>query len=1124
MGDSKNTSFRAVYDGLNSAQKSAVDYIDGPLLVIAGPGTGKTQLLSARVANILEKTDTLPGNILCLTFTENGALNMRERLTRFIGQAAYDVTISTYHAFGADILQRFPQYFAELRLQNPVDELGKHQIVSGIVETMSYSNPLKQTQHHLGDLIGTISEVKRALLTTKDLRAIASENSTFIASAGNASSQLLTDFVMRMPSKFTVAEEPFSQLLEHIQKLIPAKPVSAQFGSLAILAAESLEAALSEAAEINKTKPLTAWKNKWLAKNSHNQFIFAGKLENDRIAALASVFEAYQKALSSRGMYDFDDMIIRAIDALQKHDDLKYSLQEQYLYILLDEFQDTNAAQLRLVSLLTDNPVSNGRPNVMAVGDDDQAIYAFQGAEYSNMLDFYQLYRDVKVISLAENYRSHADIISTASNIRSQIETRLEHNFSNITKQLLAKNDHLPSAATITRLELPSSLAQYDWMADCIEQLIKKGTAASEIAVLAPRHKQLEPLVAYLNTRSIPVRYEKRENILQAPVVRQLITMSRLVLALNRHDDIAANALWPKVISFNFWNIPTTAIWKLSWDHQDSKELTNWAKTMLADGTVFRTPALLFLTLANKSSTETLETMLDMLIGSEVVDTKEADLPKVSSPLRDYYMGAAMQAEQPELLYETLSHLTVLRAKLRIYQNNIEETLSLEDFLAFVAEYEAAETPILNTSPYNQQADAVQLMTVFKAKGLEFKHVFLPSIHDDVWGNSSYGNSNKITLPANLAPIRHAGATEDERLRLLFVAITRAKIGLYLTSYRSDFTGKPTKRLKYLDEQEQADGTFKALVLPKAAQTVTVDEHHTVPGIELFQLDWRNRHMAGIGQGTLKNLLEDRLTSYQLSPTHLNSFTDLVYGGPERFFFNTLLRFPEAPTVSGQFGNAIHETLEWVQHVVSETGTLPSIERTITQFTSNIKAKKLAAPQLVLEIERGSDALKAFMCAYGKNFTATDKAEVNFRNENVFIGEAHMSGKIDRMEIDRTDKTITVVDYKTGASYSKWENSSKLHKYQQQLYCYKLLIEKSRSYAGYTVTQGRLAFIEPDKDGAINILELQFEPGELTRTTKLVQAMWQHVMTLNLPDVSSYDATIKGIKQFEQDLLDGNLN
>ena len=131
-----------VYANLNTAQRQAVDTIYGPVLVIAGPGTGKTQLLSARVAHIMQATDTLPQNILCLTFTENGALNMRERLTKFIGPHAYDVQIGTYHAFGRTVIGRFPEYFTELRLERPVDELGKRQILSHIIDEVDYRSPI----------------------------------------------------------------------------------------------------------------------------------------------------------------------------------------------------------------------------------------------------------------------------------------------------------------------------------------------------------------------------------------------------------------------------------------------------------------------------------------------------------------------------------------------------------------------------------------------------------------------------------------------------------------------------------------------------------------------------------------------------------------------------------------------------------------------------------------------------------------------------------------------------------------------------------------------------------------------------------------------------------------------
>lgn len=1121
MGADEAVVFKATYSKLNAAQKQAVDTIDGPLLVIAGPGTGKTQLLSARVANILDKTDSLPQNILCLTFTESGALNMRERLTRFIGQAAYDVTISTYHAFGADILRRYPEYFTEYRLENPIDELGKHQIVSSIVDTMSYVNPLKQTRHHLGDLIATISEVKRALLSSADLRAIAHENSVFLQATNKAMQPLFANFT-RMPGTFAKASLPFTELLHVLNEQTPAAATNKRFGSLAEIAADSLAAALDEAETSNKSKPLTAWKNQWLAKNEANEFIMDGQLANARITALADVFEAYQAALEAGGLYDFDDMIIRAIHGLQTHDDLKYTLQEQYLYLLLDEFQDTNAAQLQLVALLTDNPVNNGRPNVMAVGDDDQAIYAFQGAQYSNMIDFYQLYRDVNVVSLRENYRSHDAIIRTADKVAQQINARLEHNFDTVTKELVAKNSTLPSTATLARNEFLSPMAQYDWIAKKIAALIKQGTHPREIAVLAPRHKQLEPLVRYLNAEHVPVRYEKRENLLEAPVVAELITMSRLVLALSRHDDTAANDLWPEVISFDFWQLPTSAIWQLSWATRDGAEKTNWSKAMLDDGTAFREPALLFLTLAHKVSTETLETMLDYLIGSEVADTNEPDLPKVSSPLRDYYMSPNMQDKNPELFYETLSHLSVLRAKLRAYQAHSEHTLGLEDFLQFVSEYQAAETPIINTSPYNQQADAVQLMTVFKAKGLEFEHVFLPSSLDDVWGSTSRSSGNKLTLPPNLAPIRHAGATDDERLRLLFVAITRAKHGLYLTSYQADFAGRLGKRLKYLDEREQEDGSFKALIFPEAYQDVTVSDHAS-PSLEVLQLDWRSRHVAGLQQANLRHLLEERLSTYQLSPTHLTTFIDLEYAGPQRFFFNTLLRFPEAPGIDGQFGNAIHETLEWVQYRVAETGSLPTTKSINEQFSANLTAKKIIESQLPLQLERGIHALAAFMKKYGPRFQPTDRAEVNFRNENVFVGPAHLAGKIDRMEIDTKSKTITVVDYKTGKSYEKWESIPKLHRYRLQLYCYKILIEHSRSFAGYKVTTGRLMFVEPDAKGQVHSLELTFKDDELTEARQLLEALWNHVHALQFPDVSDYEANLKGIRAFEQALRDGSI-
>ena len=1120
--------FEEAYKHLNTAQKEAVDYIDGPLLVVAGPGTGKTQLLSARVANILQQTDTPPRNILCLTFSDSGAENMRERLSRFIDAAAYDVSISTYHAFGSDLIRRFPDYFTETRLQNPIDELSQRQVVSDIVERMRYTNPLKQTRHHESDLISTISEVKRALLSAADLRLIAAENLLYIRNVARDLDKLLAGF-SRMP-KIDDAVALFEEILAVLATHAPSEPVNKRFGSLAQAAMLTLHAAIDDAVAANKTTPLTNWKNAWLVRNDDNRLTFDGELESRRVEALADVLEEYQATLATHGLYDFDDMILRAIEALEQHNDLRFTLQEQYLYILLDEFQDTNTAQLKLVELLTNNPVNEGRPNVMAVGDDDQAIYAFQGALYSNMLDFYHMYRNVRIINLDENYRSHPDIVTTASHIADQISERLHGHFDGITKNLVAANPSLPPQADIDRREFLSGIAQADWVAHDIQKKVESGISLRDIAVLAPRHRQLEPLIPYLNALKLPVRYEKREDILEAPVVKQLITMSRLVLALHDNDEATADSLWPQVLSYDFWGLSTSSIWEMSWQVTDERQaaankggtsIASWSRALAADGKHFRVPALLFLTLANMVEQETGETMLDYLTGTAVLDTRETDEPQVVSPLRDYYTSEEMRRDKPELFYETLSHLAVLRARLREHQNASEAALSLKDLIDFIDMYKAADERMVNTSPYNQAADAVQVMTVFKAKGLEFDHVYLVSLQDDVWGSTSRGQSNRITLPANLVPIRHAGATDDERLRILYVAATRARFGLHLTSVTQNYSGKATKRLKYLLEHEQ-DGSFVDDILPPRVSKV-LNNDAAPPSIDLLELDWRRRHLAALQQADLRSLLEPRIARYRLSPTHLSDFLDLSYNGPERFFFKTILRFPEAPTADGQFGNAIHETLEWVQHTINTRGSLPATTEALMYFTDRMRAKKLTEARTSLEIERGEIALAAYLSARGTQYKPNDKAEVSFSSEGVSIGDVQLSGKVDRLEINRKDKTIVVVDYKTGKGYSKWLSDPKLYKYRRQLYSYKLLIENSITYSGFSVVGGRLEFVEPTEQGHINVLDLNFESGEAERTRLLMQALWRHVKSFDFPDTSKYGDSLAGMKQFEQDLIDGKI-
>lgn len=1086
--------FERAYAQLNAEQKKAVNCIDGPVLVIAGPGTGKTQLLATRVGRILEASDALPQNILCLTFTEAGVIAMRERLTKFLGAEAYGVQISTYHSFGSDLLRRYPEYAASYD-HEPIDELGSDSLIREILSAASYSNPLKSSDNYAADLRSLMSECKRALITPKNLKNIAQSNLEFIAKASQQVTEVLKDFkaIDKTSAGF------FDKLQQRLQA-IPSKSVPNQT-NLKQACLETLADSLQLTTDSGSTKPLTAWKNAWLARGEQGQFVLAGETINQKLLAAAEIFDIYQKLLAKRKLFDYDDMILRAIATLEKHPDFKFSLAEQYQYILLDEFQDTNPAQFKLVELLTDNPVNEGRPNVMAVGDDDQAIYAFQGADHANMYRFSVIYRDVRIISLRSNYRSSAEILDIAYHLGGQISERLHTSFPGVSKILKASSAGQTKPAAITHHEFVSDAAQYAWVAQEIKKLAtKEHLPLDEIAVLAPKHRYLIPLLPYLASQRLPLRYEKRENILDKPVLIQLEQMSRLVIALGQQNRGLIDALWSEVLSYDFWKLPTEKIWNLSWAVNASRG--DWTTALLAD-TSTKQIATFFLRLKDLLSTTTLEQQLDLLTGVTKSDAKAYKLP-MRSPLFEHYFGKDKPKDSKYL--EVLNDLSVLRGRLRASSRNSSRPFSLRDFTDLVDAHRASGINILNTSPHYEAKQAVNVMSAYQAKGREFTAVFVLAAQDQVWGSASRTASSNIPLPANLSHIRYRGGSDDERLRLLYVAITRAKTHLYLTSYGSSVDGQATRPLKYLIGQTSLSPIAAVTqVMPLKASDM--------------QNYWHLRHIPPFTP-KLIDLLEPTLDKYQLSPTHLNQFTDVTSGGPEQFFLNSILRFPKGQSPSAAFGTAIHETLNWFHQQRQKHSRSPLKRQALKFFEVRLQSQRLSDQDQQLLLERGQDCLTAFLNTAASYSGAQDQSEVNFKHEGVFAGAAHLSGKIDRLLIDKKAKAVTVVDFKTGKPAPTWRpGTPKLHKYRQQLLMYKLLVEGSHSYSGYKVRSGLLVFVEPNVSGQITTLELAFEDGELESLSQLIQAVWVHIKTLDFPDTEKYPPTYAGIVQFEQDLI-----
>ncbi|HZJ34880.1 MAG TPA: ATP-dependent helicase, partial [Candidatus Angelobacter sp.] len=551
--------FKKRYAKLNKAQKQAVDTIDGPVMVIAGPGTGKTELLSVRTANILQKTDTLPENILCLTFTDSGASAMRERLTEIIGKDAYKVAVHTFHSFGTEVINQNGQYFYQGANFHAADELSSYEIMRDIFEQLDYNNPiakkLDDEYTHLSDSLKVISELKKSGLTNDELLAILDENNAVIEKA----EQLLSPIFAERINKNTA-----SNAAKHIKtiRLSNGGVILSNVVPLSTVMADSLETATNEAISSNSTKPMTAWKSQWFQKDEKGNFVLKSRNRQIKLRALSFIYGQYLTSMQEHALYDFDDMILSAVHAMEVFDDLRFNLQEKYQYIMVDEFQDTNMVQMRILHNLTNNEVQGDTPNIMVVGDDDQAIYSFQGADISNIIDFQTNYPRAKHVVLTENYRSTADILKSARDIILQGNERLENRIDGLDKSLTANDKTTKASVFLHEAETISD--ERHWIVGDIKSRIKSGQKPNSIAVFTRRHHEINMLLPYFSQAGIAVNYERRDNVLELAPIKLIEQLSQLLidLANGHHDEV--NAKLPEILAHKSWNIPPLELWELS--------------------------------------------------------------------------------------------------------------------------------------------------------------------------------------------------------------------------------------------------------------------------------------------------------------------------------------------------------------------------------------------------------------------------------------------------------------------------------------------------------------------------------------------------------------------------------
>ncbi len=1116
--------FEKRYAKLNPEQKKAVDHIEGPLLVVAGPGTGKTEILGLRTVNILRKTGVPPGGVLCLTFTNAAAYNMRRRLSELIGQDAYRLAIHTFHSFGVEIIGGYPEYFYGGTRFYPLDDVTRLEILEDLLGALPHDSPIASSHPeggfaYLETATRAIGELKKAGLSPGDFRKVINRNEEAFG--------ILNPLIDRVFSG-RVSKQTASDIERVIDELAAGDTGSPSPGIFSVLHVlrDSLSGLLSELGAGTNT-PASEWKRKHTEKAADGSRIHKSSGHTEKLLALADLYESYEKRIHAMMYFDYDDMILQTIEAIEANAGLAQRIRDRYEYILVDEFQDTNGAQMKLLRLVAGGGEGGKGPNVMAVGDDDQSIYKFQGAELANILEFTETYPDAEIITITSNYRSTKDVLDIAGYVIQGAENRLVKRVSGLDKKISPANGEITNGEIIS-LSLPSRLHEYHFVASEIKRLVDAGKNPDDIAVIARRHDDLAELARVLSSLGVPLTYERFNDVLDEPHVRQLIRMTEFAASLGRKHKEDADDLLPEILSYPFWGLGRKTVWGIS--REAAKERRYWLDVMAEhEDRRVRDIADFFIYVGEVSRYDTLERVLDLLMGADPAQAPddEEDEPgevesgRFLSPFKEYYFGEKRLKENKLEYTRFLSCLRTFVEALREYKK--ASVIGVDDLAAFVALHRKNKVPLIDNSVFLNAGTAVSLLTAHGAKGLEFDTVFILSCQQDVWAGG--GRGSNLQFPPNL-PIAPAGDDIDDKLRLFYVALTRAKRSLYLTSHEAKDSGKETSRLGFITPPPIDDAGGERL---RAMLTCSAGGKGAAPlpdDAEILETSWEAFHAPPVildENFVLEPILED----YKLSVTHLNNFLNVRDGGPRLFFMQNLLRFPQAKSAPGSYGSAVHRVMHEIHlHLKKNGGGPPPIDFLLARFDEELKGERLGERDYAKYSQRGHDMLTVFFEKKLEGFKPEHYSELNFDSQGVVVAGAHLTGKIDKMIASGGEAVVH--DYKTGKAKTDWKGTGQyepvqMHQYKNQILFYKILVEHSRDYSGFEVNQGVLEFVE-HLDGELIDLPLEITAEDYERITKLASIVYGMIMNLNFPNVSDYSPDIKGIKQFEEDLLEGKFD
>jgi Superfamily I DNA and RNA helicases len=1005
----KNEAPPDIFAGLNKEQALAVNSTEGPVLVLAGPGTGKTQLLSIRASYILKKNKAiLPENILILTYTNSAAKTMKERLAKIIGASGYDVEVATFHGFANSVLQESEEaaeYVKDKVQMEDVEQVKAIKYILDNTKALDDIRPFGAPYLYIKELLQKMGDLKKDGIKPEDLRSYISKK--------------ISD---------TYLEE------KHVKRL----------------------RALSEVYDIYEK-----------LKEGKNKEIF-----------------------DERGRYDYDDMILLATQALKKESALKEKYQDQFKYVMVDEFQDTNGAQLELLFALLDYDA----PNLCCVGDDDQSIYRFQGASVGNFKLFKKRFPGLVEISLRDNYRSTKELLGISKNIIGliPIDERVAE------KDLSPVKDY-PDKEIGFR-EFGTEDEELLFIVDKVNELKDKIASSEElnaeerahpynnIAILVRKRKSILRIIDAFLQAGIPYATDGKEDISGEKRVKQLIDVLRLAHAGPDDIDAKDRALYRVLIS-DYLEIPQSEILKFLCLVNEKKEKRIRKISLVSE---------FFDYFSSHKCAYAIKRLLE-----------DAQTKTVHTTLLNYIKDSGLF----RYILKSYADKDILRIRdlrsVTSFVNMIKKSdlanpgMRLDDLMLEMKTRSDHDLPIQGKLVTMTQ-DGVRIYTAHGSKGQEFHSVIIPfCLEKKNWPARAV--SEKIPLPASLfktkekikerESLKMLGAYDETRL--FYVAVTRAKSTLL-------FTASPT-------ENTVSSSYLNHLDISREASECPDEEDLLGKSIELA-----DKEDPFIGT---EAILNDLISSLTLNPTRVNNYLSCR----RKFLYNDVLKLPAAKKRSLVFGNCVHKALEETYGELKKTGKFPNFKFFAEAFEHELK---MQGADSSIEVDCLNKANGPVLREWFEKASKDPVVPIDLEKKlMITIGDNIIfTGKYDKVEWqDQKKNMVRIIDYKTGKPDDHLKKIDKCRdlksddcdEYLRQLVCYKLLYEKDRAQScGKTATHGVLVFTEPL---AADIRKLDLNKGDyislpvkiseemVSEMESMIKDTWNNIQSLKFEKYSKRD-------------------